>query len=76
MSKETVLIKVYLQYQGRTECQHEHVHCYDGEGNLEFDNAEEKTGLTNVCRFINEDLTHKMKGMLLSQAVHADNLLT
>lgn len=51
------------------------MHCFDGEGDLEYDNAEEKTGLNGVCKFINEELNIKMKGMLLSQAVHADNLL-
>ena len=76
MSKETLLIKVYLQYQGRTECHHEHIHCFDGPGDLEYDNTEEKTGLKGVCKYINEELNAKMKGMLLSQAVHADNLLT
>ena len=75
LGMETLSIKVYLQYQGRTEMQHEHLHCYDGDGELEWDNVEEKTGLVGICRFINEELNRAMKGMLLSQAFHADSQL-
>jgi len=70
---------VYLTFQGRTDLKHSHVFTYDesnmGSKHFCWDNAEEKSGLTNACNLINDDLNSRLKDIVLSNSVQADNIL-
>ena len=77
VSTQTLELKVFLTYQGRTELRHTHLFTFDESqlSNFIWDKPEEKTGLKSVCLLINEDVNLKLKGLLLEKQVYADNKL-
>ena len=70
---QTLQIDVHLQYQGRTEVKHSHIFTYDesnhGPEFFNWDKPDEKSGLTNACKMINEELNAKLQNVVLSSNI-------
>lgn len=68
---------MYLTFQGRSELKHSHVFTYDESQAEQFpwDKPEDKTGLTEACRYINEEMSTKLAGVILHSSIQADNKL-
>jgi len=74
---QSLSIDVHLSFQGRTEVKHTHTFTYDEACADKFcwDNQEAKSGLKKACDLINNELTQKLKDMLLNSSIPADNAL-
>ena len=67
VTTQTLELKVFLTYQGRTELRHTHRFTFDEcqQSDFIWDKPEQKTGLNSVCLLINEDVNLKLKGVSL-----------
>ena len=55
LAVETLVVDVYLAYQGITRCYYSHVFTYNDseKEQLTWDNQEEMTGMSKACELIN-----------------------
>lgn len=66
-----------MSFKGRNELRHTHIFTYDDSQlpNFNFDSPDEKTGLQQACTFINTAVNERLRNVVLSSSIEADNIL-
>lgn len=66
-----------MSFKGRNELRHTHIFTYDDcqLQNFNFDSPDDKSGLQKACTFINTTVNDRLKNVVLSSSIEADNIL-
>ena len=64
LAYQSMQIDVYLSYQGQERCFYSYIYTYNEAEREDFpwDNAEEKTGMREACKVINEQISPLLEG--------------